>query len=343
VAGAKVAQRARAKRAAESERLRTARHPAVSARPAPLDWQLICKAAAACFLVSAALIHAIWTALHLREGLLEGVFFLLTALAQGAMAFGLLTFPNRRTYLMTSALSLGIVAVWALSRTVGLPIGHEAATRQPVGMPDLIATVFEWLTVLTVLPLVVARGVPGRKRQPTGERWARTYALVGGLGLYTLAFTAVAVVPAVTGHGSESATEASGADISAAAQSHASHPDGADGASGSAPSAADAASDGASGSAPSAAVHLPVQRMSFGTKRLTMAAGRQVMVHLDNRDDAPHNFSVYRDARFEGRIFKGDIIKGGSSETYEFESPKPGRYWFRCDAHPFMSGEVIFS
>jgi plastocyanin len=340
VAGARAAQRARAKRAAETERLRSARRSAGSPHPAALDWQLICKAAAACFLVSAALIHAIWTALHLREGILEGVFFLLTALAQGGMAFGLLTSPNRRTYLLTIALSLGIVAVWALSRTVGLPIGLEAGTRQPVGMPDVIATLFELLTVLAVLPLVVAREVPGRKEQRTEVRWARTYALVGGLSLYTLAFTAVAVVPAVTGHGSESATEASGAGISEASQSHASHPDAA---SGSAPSAAGSPSDGASGSAPATAVHLTAQRMSFGAKRLAMAAGRQVGVHLENRDDAPHNFSVYRDARFEDRIFNGDMIKGGSSETYRFESPKPGRYWFRCDAHPFMSGEVSFS
>jgi plastocyanin len=340
VAGARVARRARAKRAAEAQRLRSARHPTVSAHRAALDWQLICKAAAVCFLVSAALIHAIWTALHLREGMLEGGSFLLTALAQGALAFGLLTFPNRRTYLLTIALSLGIVAVWALSRTVGLPIGLEAGTRQPVGMPDVTATLFEVLTVLAVLPLVVADEVPGRMRQRTEERWVRTYALVGGLGLYTLAFTAVAVVPAVTGHGSEPATEARGADVLGDSRSHGSH---SNAASGSAPAAADSNSDAASGSAPAESVHLTAQRMSFGAKRLAMPAGRQVGVHLSNRDDAPHNFSLYRDARFSDRIFNGDMIEGGSSRTYRFESPKPGRYWFRCDAHPFMSGEVSFS
>jgi plastocyanin len=340
VAGARTARRARAKRAAEAERLRSARGSTVAVDRAALDSQLVCKAAAACFLVSAALIHAIWTALHLREGMLEGGFFLLTALAQSAMAFALLAFPNRRTYLLAIALSLGIVAIWALSRTVGLPIGLEAGTPQPVGMPDVIATLFELLTVLAVLPLVVAREVPGRKRQRTGERWARTYALVGGLSLYTLAFTAVAVVPAVTGHGSDSATEASGADVSGDPRSHGSH---SDVASGSAPAAAGSRSDPASGSAPAAEVHLTAQRMSFGTKRLAMAAGREVGVHLENRDDAPHNLSVYRDARFEDRIFNGDMIEGGSSTTYKFQSPKPGRYWFRCDAHPFMSGEVSFS
>jgi plastocyanin len=339
VAGARAAQRARAKRAAETERLRS-RRPTGSAHRAALDRQLICKAAAACLLVSAALIHAIWTALHLREGLLEGAFFLVTALAQGAMAFGLLTLPNRRTYLLTIALSLGVVAVWTLSRTAGLPVGLEAGTRQPVGMPDVIATLFELLTVLAVLPLVVAREVPARKRQRTGKRWGLTYALVGGLSLYMLAFTAVAVVPAVSGHGSESATEANSAGVLAGSRSHDSH---SEAASGSAPVAADSRSDAASGSAPAAAVDLTARRMSFGTKRLAMAAGQQVEVNLENLDDAPHNFSVYRDARFEERIFNGDMTAGSSSGTYRFRSPTPGRYWFRCDAHPFMSGEVSFS
>ena len=257
--------------------------------------------------------------------MLTGASFLFMALAQSALAFGLLTFPSRRTYLLTAALSLGIVALWALSRTVGVPVGPEAGTRQPVGMPDAVAALLELLTALSVLALLVTRQVPGRKRRRTREGWARTYALVGGLSLYTLAFTGVAVVPAVTSHGSGPATEARGAHNPPASQGHGSH------------------SETASRPVPAAAVDLTARQMSFGTRRLAMVAGRQVNVRLQNRDDAPHNFSVYRDARFQDSVFNGDVTKGGGARTYRFKSPAPGQYWFRCDLHPTMSGEVAFT
>ena len=323
VANAKAARRARAKRTAEAERVRSVRHASGSAPRAALDWQLICRTSAAFFLVGAALIHAVWTAIHLQESTLEGVSFLLIALAQSALAFGLLMFPNRRTYLLAIALSLGIVGMWALSRTVGLPVGPQTGTREPVGMPDLMATLFELLTVLAVLPLIVERDLPGRNRQRTQERGAHTYALVGGLSLYTITLTAVAVVPAVTSHESEPAIAVTSADTSQESHSH--------------------ASQAASRSAPTATVKLKAQQLSFGTRQLAMTAEQRVEVHLENLDDASHNFSVYRDPGFEDGVFNGEPTMAGSSRTYTFRSPAPGRYWFRCDLHPFMNGEVSFT
>ncbi|MGH2820893.1 MAG: plastocyanin/azurin family copper-binding protein [Actinomycetota bacterium] len=35
-------------------------------------------------------------------------------------------------------------------------------------------------------------------------------------------------------------------------------------------------------------------------------------------------------------------MQGGSSTTYSFRAPSPGRYPFRCDPHPFMNGTVEF-
>jgi|SRR5947209_20583595 len=61
-------------------------------------------------------------------------------------------------------LCLGVVVVWALSRTTGLPIGPEPWQREPVGAADLIATADEVAIVLLVLTrrggrLVTAAGV----------------------------------------------------------------------------------------------------------------------------------------------------------------------------------------
>jgi plastocyanin len=71
-----------------------------------------------------------------------------------------------------------------------------------------------------------------------------------------------------------------------------------------------------------------------------MPAGQRVEVHLENLDEVSHNFSLYRDADFQDGVFNGDVTAAGSSRTYTFESPTPGRYWFRCDLHTFMNGEV---
>lgn len=195
-------QRARAKVAAEAERVRESGDPAPPAHHDTLDWWLICRVAAACFLVGAALIHVLWMAIHLEDWALAGASFLVMALLQSALAFAVVALPSRSTYLLTIGTSLGIVALWALSRTVGLPIGPEAGLRESVGAPDLMAALFELLTALALLPFVVADGDvrPSRRAQSGG---ATTYVFVAALSLYTLVLVAVALVPAVAGHDSE--------------------------------------------------------------------------------------------------------------------------------------------
>jgi plastocyanin len=282
---------------------------------APVDWRLLCTASAVFFLVGAALIHAVWMAIHLQESMIEGAAFLAMAVAQSAVAFGLLIAPGRRIYLFAIALSLAIVGLWAVSRTVGMPIGPSAGGPEAIGMPDVMATLFEMLTVFAIVPLVRGGEVAGRRRRRTHEGVARTYAVVSGLGLYTIILTALAVVPAATTH----------ADDPAATATH------------------DHTSPPTSRSPPTAAVELIAQQLSFDASQLSLLAGQQVEVRLRNLDDADHNFSVYRDAGFGDSVFNGDVATAGGTQTYTFPSPAPGRYWFRCDLHPAMSGEVTFS
>lgn len=262
-------------------------------------------------------------AIHLQEWAFAGVSFLLMAVAQSALAFAVLIFPGRPTYMLTIGLSLAIVSMWALSRTVGVPIGPEAGVREPVGVPDVMTTMFEILTVLAVLPLVGRREAPDRPRRRTRRGWTLTYALAGGLSLYIIGLTVVAVVPAVTGHVSESPITADSADLSEDSRGHAAHQ--------------------SPPSTPAARVELTANQLTFGTSRLNMAAGRGVKIYLENLDDVAHNFSLYEDPLFGKSVFRGDMTTGDSSRTYEFRSPAAGRYWFRCDAHPFMKGKISFS
>jgi|SRR5919108_2807966 plastocyanin len=99
--------------------------------------------------------------------------------------------------------------------------------------------------------------------------------------------------------------------------------------------------------APGGALTLTAQALAFDADELQLSAGEEASVTLDNQDTAPHNFSIYRNEQDasaqKAALFRGDNVDPGSSTTYEFEPPKPGRYFFHCDIHPTMNGEVVVS
>jgi plastocyanin len=92
------------------------------------------------------------------------------------------------------------------------------------------------------------------------------------------------------------------------------------------------------------AVTLVAQNISFDTDQIELPANKDVSVTLENQDTAPHNFAIYRneqDATAQTKpLFRGDPVDPNASDTYEFKSPPKGSYYFHCDIHPTMSGEV---
>ena len=141
-------------------------------------------------LLGAAVIHASVTVEHFEEWVAAGVFFVVITVAEAGLGVLLVWTPRRALYLVVLALSAATVLVWAVSRTTGLPLGPEAGTPEGVGRPDTISTLFELVTVVVTLPLVV-----GLSRLPTlhprsNQRWV-AIALVAALVL-TLTTLAVA-------------------------------------------------------------------------------------------------------------------------------------------------------
>lgn len=150
-------------------------------------------------LFSTGIIHVLWTALHFREWLGAGIFFLALAVIQTLGAFALVAVPGRLVYLGVAAVDLGTVLVWAVSRTIGMPVGPEAGGPTPVGGPDLVATFLELLTVLAILPLLLR---PRSRRGTRAGRMPRgAYLALAAIPVYTLLLTCVVVVPAAVGHG----------------------------------------------------------------------------------------------------------------------------------------------
>jgi plastocyanin len=89
------------------------------------------------------------------------------------------------------------------------------------------------------------------------------------------------------------------------------------------------------------AIRLVAENVRFDLDEITVSAGAEVTIELENRDRLPHNFSVYRTDAGDDPIYQGEISTEDS--THRFEAPEePGTYHFQCDPHPVqMNGRFI--
>src|SRR3954462_8060592 len=144
--------------------------------------------AAAC-LLGAEGIHTAVIAEHFTEWWAEGAFFLALSIVEGALAAALLVAPGRRGGQAAVLASIATIAVWAWSRTTGLPVGPDAGYPEPVGRADTIATLLEALTALVLAPAVARHPRPTRapflarraRRSTTGAVAAVVLATAFGL------------------------------------------------------------------------------------------------------------------------------------------------------------------
>src|SRR3954467_4824364 len=107
-------------------------------------------------------IHTAVIAPHFAEWWAEGAFFLALSVLEGALAAALLLAPSRTVSQAAVLASLATIAVWAWSRTTGLPIGPEAGYPEAVGRADTIPTLLDALTALALAPVIpqTPRGMP---------------------------------------------------------------------------------------------------------------------------------------------------------------------------------------
>jgi hypothetical protein len=143
-------------------------------------------AAAACLLGSES-IHTAVMPSHFGLWWATGAFFLAISLLEGLLAAALLIAPSQRLAEVVVAVSIGTVALWAWSRTVGVPLGPDAGQVEGVGRADVLASLLELATVVCVAPL--ARGSREALRWTAGPQARLATALV------------VAAVAALTAYG----------------------------------------------------------------------------------------------------------------------------------------------
>jgi len=126
-------------------------------------------------LVGSAAIHAAVIPEHLSEWAAAGVFFIVLTGAELAVAALLLARSQPLVLLAAAAVSIGPLAVWLCSRTLGLPFGPEAGVPETVGLADLAACALE---VATLLIAVILLRASGWLRRRSGSAHVRGLAVV---------------------------------------------------------------------------------------------------------------------------------------------------------------------
>ena len=144
--------------------------------------------------VLAALTHLWAMPEHMTEWWGYGAFFLASAVAQGVFATGLMKWPRRSLFLAGIGVNLSILVLYALTRTVGIPLfGPHAGEVEGVGFVDLCATASE-VGIVLALGALTMRGFSRERKLQVAVVVTAVALLVGHL-LHLLAGGAA------TGHG----------------------------------------------------------------------------------------------------------------------------------------------
>ena len=82
------------------------------------------------------------------------------------------------------------------------------------------------------------------------------------------------------------------------------------------------------------------KNMVFAPASVEIAAGRNVTIHFDNQDSAPHNVAIYKDASASEKISVGEIVTAAKVDQV-IPALAAGTYFFRCDVHTNMTGTIV--
>jgi len=135
--------------------------------PRRAPW-VLALCAAALFSIGAGAIHAATIRDQFAESTLYGLTFIAFAVGQIGWGFLALRWPSRVLAAIGLAGNAAVMAIWALTRTVGGLVGPAAGTKLPVGFADAVATTLEGLAVVGAVVAVAA----SRRRGEVSRRTA---------------------------------------------------------------------------------------------------------------------------------------------------------------------------
>jgi hypothetical protein len=146
----------------------------------------------------AGVLHLVMAPIHASGSGVEAAGFALAGWLQLALAAFLLVRPARAVLTATAAANGIFILVWVMSRTVGLPVGHEAWVAESVGSADLATVILEALAVALAVTLILRPGfLSGLSREA-----AAMLALVPLAALLVVTMVVVSPTTAQHDHGS---------------------------------------------------------------------------------------------------------------------------------------------
>jgi hypothetical protein len=98
---------------------------------------------AAALSVGAAIIHALVIPSHLTESVLYGGFFAVLFVGQLGWAVLAVVRPTAVVLTTGAVANLAVVALWTVTRTIGIPLGVAAGQREAVGVLDATCGLLE--------------------------------------------------------------------------------------------------------------------------------------------------------------------------------------------------------
>jgi plastocyanin len=82
------------------------------------------------------------------------------------------------------------------------------------------------------------------------------------------------------------------------------------------------------------------QGNAFSPAAVTVEAEDAFSLTLDNKDSAPHNVAIFKDASAAEAVSIGEIVSS-SKATQQVPALAKGEYFFRCDVHKEMTGKIV--
>ena len=148
----------------------------------------VARCAVASTMAGAAVIHATVVGEHLGEWAPAGLFFLGLVLLESALGVLALLAWSRATAVVILLSSIATVAVWAVSRTVGMPFGPaDFRVPEAVGTADLVCGGLELVAAAvcaySLMPQQVAAG--SSRRPPRALPAMATAVVVASVALVT--------------------------------------------------------------------------------------------------------------------------------------------------------------
>ncbi len=89
-------------------------------------------------------------------------------------------------------------------------------------------------------------------------------------------------------------------------------------------------------------ITIVAQNIAFAQTTFTVPAGRPFTIVFDNRDaGVQHNVQIFDNPDYSGTpVFKGDLVTGPATTTYQVPALEAGTYPFDCVVHPNMQGSI---